>query len=384
MENTIMDQKDEIVIKLLHYFIVEKGYNPIVLHGAQNEIWLENLSGDYKIVRIVSNYIHNDDQMDYDIFKTKQIMKKIKKKTMSLNMNSLNLYVNLGENVDMKKFDEIDNILTADIKDVEDVNKYNFIIEEFPDLPNKLTFTEKGFELFQKLTSEINSKGEKDAIEAEKVFAKKRPIITPILIGINILAFILSILIAKWDLNAQNLFLLGGNYGPAVKAGEVWRIITSAFLHGSVLHIVLNMYALNIIGPQIEGFFGKMKYLFIYLVSAATGSLLSILFSDAVSVGASGAIFGLLGALVYFGFHYRVYLDNVLRSQIIPLIIMNLGIGFIFSNIDNAAHIGGLIGGVLAAKAVGVKDKSTINDKVNGYIMLAIFAGFLVYMNFFN
>ena len=79
----MMTKNDEIVMKLLHYFITKKGYNPIVLHGAENEIWLENFENDYNIIRIVSNYIHNDEQLSFDIFRTKQIMKTIKKKTMS-------------------------------------------------------------------------------------------------------------------------------------------------------------------------------------------------------------------------------------------------------------------------------------------------------------
>lgn len=384
MEDTLVNEKDEIVIKLLHYFIVEQGYNPIVLHGAQNEIWLENLNNDYKIVRIVSNYIHNNNQMDYDLFKTKQIAKKIKKKTMSFNINTLNLYVNLGENVDLNKFENVENIYSANIQDIDDIYKYNFIIEEFPDINNKLTYSEKGFELFSKLTIEINKKGEEDAIKAEQVFKPKKPVVTWSLIVINVIYFIITLILSRYDLSAKNLFLLGGNYRLAVLDGEYWRLLTSMFMHASIIHIVLNMYALNIIGSQLEGFFGKAKFLMIYLVSGITGGLLSILFSDYVSVGASGAIFGLLGALLYFGYHYRVYLDNVIRSQIIPLIIMNLAIGFLFSGIDNAAHVGGLIGGVLAACAVGVKNKSTNQDKINGYIMLAIYFGFLIYMNFFR
>ena len=84
-----VNKLDEITIKLLHYFIVEKSYQPIILQGAKNEIWLENLSNDYKIVRIVTNYIHNNDQMDFDLFRTKQIVKKIKKKKLSLNSETL-------------------------------------------------------------------------------------------------------------------------------------------------------------------------------------------------------------------------------------------------------------------------------------------------------
>ena len=100
------------------------------------------------------------------------------------------------------------------------------------------------------------------------------------------------------------------------------------------------------------------------------------------SLGASGAIFGLLGSLLYFGYYYRVYLGNTLKSQIIPLILLNLGIGFIGTGIDNFAHIGGLIGGVLATIAVGVKYKSTTFEKVNGAIVLLIYIGFLGYMAF--
>ena len=80
MDQIIVTKNDELVMKLLHYFITEKGYNPIILHGAKDEIWLENLNEEYEIVRIVSNYIHNDEQLNTDLFRTKQIVKKIKRK----------------------------------------------------------------------------------------------------------------------------------------------------------------------------------------------------------------------------------------------------------------------------------------------------------------
>jgi len=81
MESELMlDNKNVMTMKLLHYFITEKDYNPIILQGVENEIWLENLEADCKVVRIVSNYIHNDEQFNFDVFKTKRILKKIKKK----------------------------------------------------------------------------------------------------------------------------------------------------------------------------------------------------------------------------------------------------------------------------------------------------------------
>ena len=86
MEDTL-NRKDRIVMKLLHYFITEQNYSPIILQGAEDEIWLENLDKDYKIVRIVSNYIHNDEQLNFDLFKTGRIVKKIKRKTFSFHLN---------------------------------------------------------------------------------------------------------------------------------------------------------------------------------------------------------------------------------------------------------------------------------------------------------
>ena len=76
-----MDRKNVLAMKLLHYFITEKNYNPIILQGAEDEIWLENMNGEYKIVRIVSNHIINEEQLNFDMFKTKHIVKKIKRKT---------------------------------------------------------------------------------------------------------------------------------------------------------------------------------------------------------------------------------------------------------------------------------------------------------------
>ena len=143
-----------------------------------------------------------------------------------------------------------------------------------------------------------------------------------------------------------------------------------------------SMYSLHLIGTQIENYFGKTKYLTIYLGSAIVGSLLSVVLTDAVSAGASGAIFGLLGSLLYFGYHYRLYLGTVLKDRIIPIIIFNLVLGFMVSGIDNAAHIGGLIGGVLLSMAVGVEGKTSKSERINGWITLILLLGFLLYLVF--
>ena len=238
--------------------------------------------------------------------------------------------------------------------------------------------------LFVKLTSEINNKTKKDAMEAEKIFSPKKPIITYTLIFINILVFLAMYIFGKGSEDSLTLLNFGANCRPYVLIfNQYYRLITSAFLHIGVLHLLFNMYALYIIGTQIENFFGKIKYLIIYFGSAIFASLLSICFNDGISAGASGAIFGLLGAMLYFGYHYRLFLGNVLKSQIIPIIMLNLFLGFITPGIDNAGHIGGLIGGALMMIGVGVKYKSSNFEKINGLIVSLIFLGFLIYMALF-
>ena len=80
-----LDEKNEMIMKLLHYFITQKNYSPIILQGVNNEIWLENMDSQYRIIRIVSNHIHNEEQLEYDVFKAKHIVGKIKRKTFTFN-----------------------------------------------------------------------------------------------------------------------------------------------------------------------------------------------------------------------------------------------------------------------------------------------------------
>ena len=378
MESEIMkDEKNVIVMKLLHYFITEKNYNPIILQGVENEIWLENLSSECQIVRIVSGYIHNNEQFGFDKFKTQRIVKKIKKKTLSININVLSIFVNLGDNV---KFEEpIPNFFWVKAEDEKELEKNQIIKNKFPDLPKKLIYNEKGVELFMKITKDINKHNQEDSKKVEKVFKPKFPTITYAILAINIIIFVIPLLYGQSEAMVAQFCV----HGPSIRYGHYYRLFTGLFLHGSIFHLIFNSYALYVIGSQIESFLGKFKFAVIYLAGGVMGSLFSITFNgNAASIGASGAIFGLMGALVYFGYHYRVYLGNVIKSQIIPLIVFNLVLGFVMTGVDNSAHIGGLIGGTLATVALGVKDKSTNFERMNGLITTIIFFAFAIYMAF--
>jgi rhomboid protease GluP len=370
MSTILMDKKEELVMRLVHYFVTQCNYTPIVVNGVKNEIWLENIDGPYRIIRINSNYIHNEEQYNFDNFKMKNIITQIKKKTLSLKINALNIFLDINGNI---KLTDSKNILAIKANDEHDIKQNEQISEAFPDLKDKLNDDAKGIDLIINVTNDINKKTAEENKKYEDTFKPKKIVITYILIGICILVYLMSLLY-------PNLTLLLANNKSLVQSGQWYRLITCAFVHANFVHLLCNMYSLYIIGNQLESYMGKLKYLIIYLVSALTGSLLSIVFSTGYSIGASGAIFGLLGSLLYFGYHYRLYLSSVIKTQIIPLIILNLSLGFMIPGIDNMAHIGGLIGGYLTTMTVGVPNKSSASERINGLIVLILLIIFLIYM----
>ncbi len=385
MEKVIVSKTDEIIMKLMHYFVTEENYTPIIVNGVKDEIWLENTENYYKIIRINANYIHNIEQYNYDLYKVKKIVAQVKKKTLSFKMRTLNILLDVNDDVEIQ---DTKNITSLKIKNVKDIKTSQKLLESFPDIKNNPLNNEKGFDLLINVTKEINEKTEEKNRNYEDVFKQKKILITYILMGINIGMFFLTYLIyfiTKGNVDLYNLLSVNAS---AVKSGEIYRLLTGTFMHAGPLylpiHLFFNMYALYIIGTQVENFIGRYRYLIIYLGSTIMGSLLSCVILHGDSIGASGAIFGLMGSLVYFGYHYRVYFGNILKTQIIPLIIFNLLLGFYLSGVDNFAHIGGLIGGVLLTMAVGLKHKSQKAEQINGAIVYILLLGFLLFMLFYR
>lgn len=368
----LIEQKEEIIMKLIHYFITEENYEPMIVNGVQNEIWLENLEAPYKVIRINSNYIHNNEQFQIDNYKIKNVTKQIKRKTFTFNVKTLNILLDVGENVKINNQKNIDNYI---INDYKDIRKDNNLGGLFPKLKTTTLQNNNPVETFINITTDINSKSKENNERIENIFAPKKIIMTNIIIAINIILFILT----YFNIPLFNKLILNPT---AVKNGEIYRLITSIFMHNGIFHLAMNMYTLYIIGKQIETFLGKYKFILIYMVSGLTGSLLSCIITYQFSLGASGAIFGLFGCLLYFGFHYRLYLGNVILKEIIPIIILNLLIGFTLTGIDNAAHIGGLIGGIFATMAQGIDNKTPKSTKINGTITLILYVLFLSYILF--
>ncbi len=378
-----MNKKDEVIMRLVHYFITEENYNPIIVNGVKDEIWLENSDGPYRIIRINSNNIFNKEQLDFDVFKINSIVKQIKKKTLSFKVNTLNILLDVNEDLELR---ETKNITPVSIENGNLNITDKGILDAFPNINEKLLKDSTGIELILNVTKDINNKTDRENKIYEKAFKPKRIIITPCICITCLIMFIIMCVINGGIVldDSRVYLLLGANYKPLIQIGQVWRLVTYMFLHGSIMHLLLNMYSLYIIGTQIETFLGRWKYLVIYLVSGIAGGLLSVCMgSNVISVGASGAIFGLMGALLYFGYNFRTYLGEAIKRRIIPVIILNLLIGFQLSGIDNFCHLGGLAGGFLISMALGVEGKTKKNEQISGAISLILYIAILAFFIFF-
>jgi membrane associated rhomboid family serine protease len=193
-----------------------------------------------------------------------------------------------------------------------------------------------------------------------------RPLVTYALIGLNVGIFLLQYLVG---VNA-----VAGDWGmwPVGVAvnGQWWRLVTGAFLHGSFLHIAFNMYVLYALGPTLERILGHTRYLTLYLLAALGGGVASYAFSDirTVSVGASGAIFGLMGALVVAGRRLRYDV-----TQVLVLLGINVVIGFLSPGVDWRAHLGGLLtGAVVAAIMVFAPRRHRVAVQVVGLVAVLL------------
>lgn len=181
-----------------------------------------------------------------------------------------------------------------------------------------------------------------------------RYFIAPTLVGFNVAIFALMALLGVPVFNpaASQLFAWGANYGPATLNGQWWRLLSSIFIHGGIIHLALNMQCLWQLGKLTERLYGNWAFLALYILSGLGGSVASLWWhSNTVSVGASGAIFGVAGGLVAFLYRGKLPLPRAATQSILLSTLTFVGYNLLYgaasTGIDNAAHIGGLATGAL-------------------------------------
>jgi rhomboid protease GluP len=192
--------------------------------------------------------------------------------------------------------------------------------------------------------------------------ATPRTWVTPTLIALNVAVWLLNVAsgLSPLSPSAVELAMWGGNHLPLTRE-QPWRLLSATFLHGGVLHLAFNMWALRDTGRLAERFYGNWQLLLIYLVAGLAGSVASLFFSarTGVSIGASGAIFGVVGCLLAAIFTKANKLPpglvSSMRSSMLGFVGFSLFMGFTAGFVDNAAHIGGLVAGFVMGMVLAEK-----------------------------
>lgn len=203
----------------------------------------------------------------------------------------------------------------------------------------------------------------------------------PLVIGICGIAFLLSLYLSGGAIGGRGLFslLAPNNYAlarmgasgavPVWLMGRWWTLLSAVWLHGSLLHIAFNMYFIRMIAPPVGELYGPGRMVIIYVVGGIVGFMASAALGAQLTVGASGAIFALLGALVHYG---RRTGSSHVSNQAWSIAITNVVLGFLMANVDNYAHIGGFIGGFLAALVLDPLKPERINHLVIALVLLVL------------
>ncbi|WP_099158506.1 rhomboid family intramembrane serine protease [Virgibacillus ndiopensis] len=380
-------------------YLLVKNHHFEVLHinNQEEEIWLEKFENKTShIVRLVHNGFSWTNHLKKDIAlvfqKTKAMVRYLQgkhieihnvyvsshapvddwellKKPLQLNeknpikMNVYYLEENEIENERSRLFKSLDFSATTDSENITDSEKEQKIIEYKNELGNNFYHKQK---------------------EAETVFSFGKPFLTYLLLLINIVMFIMLEMKAGGSQSTENLVNFGAKYNPAIIDGEWWRIITSMFLHIGLLHLFMNMLAVYYLGNTSERIYGSWRFLVIYFLAGIGGGLASFAFTFNVSAGASGALFGLFGALLYFGLLYKKIFLQTMGKGLLILIGINIVFGFSFPQIDNGAHIGGLITGFVASAIVGLPKKRKMFTQICAFVLYVLITGGLIIFGVHN
>ena len=182
------------------------------------------------------------------------------------------------------------------------------------------------------------------------------------------------------DIDGQTLWLFGAKHPPSILGyGEYWRLITAGFLHGDLIHILMNSWAFWDLGAQVEDALGTPRYLSVYTFSIITGFLASTMFSGSLSVGASGAIFGLIGAMIAAGMRAGTAMGEEVKQHYTRWAIYGLVFSLFMGRIDHACHVGGLAGGFALSYLAGLP--STFDNtkekiwRIVSYLCLVLVGG---------
>lgn len=365
--------------------IEKEEYRIIQLSKGQDELWLEKMENkEAKMIRLLCKDIDWSNWMQRDIENIAANGERIRRQLGSRDMNIMNIYVSAFPPVDDyqdkvtepfhhdKQKTKVQSILFNRTEADKSLSTLNGIFNgrlqlDFPQSENA---NENDVAVIKNNALGTASTKLK---EEKALFDHGKPLFTYLFMIVQVIAFIWL----EWKGGSTNTAVLiesGAKFNPLILEGEWWRFFTPIFLHIGLLHLLMNTLALFYLGTAVEKIYGKMRFLFIYILAGFSGTLLSFIFSPNVSAGASGAIFGCFGALLFFGLIYPKLFFRTIGFNILIVLGINLVFGFTVPGIDNAGHIGGLIGGFLATGILYFPKKR------RPFIQLLFFVGAAAYI----
>ncbi|WGV93988.1 rhomboid protease YqgP [Bacillus stercoris] len=363
--------------------LVKRGYG-VIQAGESDEIWLEAPDkSSHDLVRLYKHDLDFRQEMVRDIEEQAERVERVRNQLGRRRMKLLNVFFSTEAPVD--DWIEIDKRpFEKGTVSVEPVIVRGSMLRDdlqavFPSFRTEEHVSFEDTQMARERFLSLVQKQEEQRKTEAAVFQNGKPIFTYLFIALQVLMFFV-LEINGGSTNTETLVAFGAKENSLIAQGEWWRLLTPIVLHIGIAHLAFNTLALWSVGTVVERMYGSGRFLLIYLAAGITGSIASFVFSPYPSAGASGAIFGCLGALLYVALSNRKMFLRTIGTNIIVIIIINLGFGFAVSNIDNSGHIGGLIGGFFAAAALGLPKAGALGKRLlSAVILIALAAGFLYY-----
>ncbi|SEB12231.1 rhomboid protease GluP [Thalassobacillus cyri] len=357
--------------KLTHDLVVNQGFDILHVNEANSEVWLEKqINRKNHILRLYRTQFDWSNHVKNDIARINQHIQKNKHMFVGKELNVHAVYISEYSPVDdwdglvrpLKVKGKKDIFLKVHYLDrAEREQKLSNLYENLelfpvPALDRHSVTLYDNMELEERvehLKKEILYQRDKKRKEQVELFEYGKPLMTRLLLVINIALFLYI------EMNGQSTSVLdlinyGAKYNPAIIEGEWWRIVTSMFIHIGILHLFMNMLALYYLGMAVEKIYGTGRFTLIYFLAGIAGGITSFALNPQVAAGASGAIFGLFGALLFFGVKHRQIFFRTMGRNLLFIIGLNVVLGLSVPQIDNGAHMGGLVGGFIASVIVNM------------------------------
>lgn len=357
--------KKQLLLHRLTYDLMYKDHWDLIFVSAnRNEYWLEHANkGRKDIVRLSLKQLDWRRDVYQDMLRAEQQYEQKQTRILAQPVDFHHIYISDFEPVDdwydlTEQKTEVKRTRDSFVYMLDDEhradelikiqNKVNATAFESIQMPDNVIEMEQANAYIQHNIYQLYQQRQK---QKEGLFQQAKPFFTYVLLGINVFIYFLLELNGG-STSISTLIAFGAKENMAIMNGEWWRIVTSMFLHIGMPHILLNMLALYFIGTLVERIYGNFRFLLIYFIAGMIGGLASFALNPSLAAGASGAIFGLFGALLFFGVTYPKVFFQTMGWNVIFVIGINVVFGFSVPQIDNGAHIGGMVGGFFSSMLV--------------------------------